>query len=392
MIVVSDVLDAEVLATSVGDRLIVSAWRSGARVAPNLAVTAWSASWDATTDQVSQGRLTLEVADPEGTLAPWGMGDALAPGGSRVRLLWVSGSSGMTCPLGTWRIRSAKPSEWWRTLPGGSVSLVPGGGSVSLSLEEDVTATAALSRIDGDAPVAGASVLAELRRLLVDCGAVDATLAPADRTIPASYTAWPESRTDAVGDLLDMLGARSRVGGDGALQVVPMAGVGPVWTIQGGTGGALVSSDRELSDDRVYNAATSKTSSTDGSAPLVGRAYLTAGPLAWGGPYGRVPIFHQAIATSQDGVEADARSYLATTATSGTVDLSVYCLAHPAVQVHDVVTLVAPTVSGDQALTGRIVGKRWGSADGGVPAKSMTLTVRVSTETLEMIAQRARRG
>lgn len=414
MIVTSADLDAEVLGTSSRDLLTATAWRAGQVVAANLLVSAWSLTWDATGDQVAQGRCTLEVADPDGTLAPWSLSDPLGPGGSRVQLSWTSGISGITVPLGTWRIRSAKPSETWRsygtdvwtqtwtdiwtdtwsdifgismTLATGTLR-VSGGGSVSLSLEEDVTSTAALCRFDGDAPVAGATALAELKRILADIGAVDATLAPADVTIPGSYAAWPESRTDGIGDLLDMLSAACRVGGDGSLQVIPRTGVGPVWAIQGGEQGALIACDRDLNDDGVYNAAVSKNSTTDGAAPLVGRAYVTSGPLAYGGPFGRVPVFHSAIATTQSGVDADAGSYLASRSAAGMVDLSVSCLAHPALQVHDIVTLLAPTVAGDQALMGRVVAKSWKS-ENGVPSKRMGLTVRVTAETLEMIAARA---
>lgn len=82
------------------------------------------------------------------------MGDALAPGGSRIQLAWTSGASGITVPLGKWRIRAAKPTETWRTYANGSIK-ISGGGRVDLSLEEDVTATADMCRIDGDAPVSG---------------------------------------------------------------------------------------------------------------------------------------------------------------------------------------------------------------------------------------------
>jgi len=422
VIITSPDLDAEVLGTSSLDVLTATAWRGGSVVAANLQVTSWSLTWDATGNQVCQGRATLTVADPDGTLSPWGMGDPLGPGGSRVQLAWTSGASGIRVPLGMWRIRSAQPSETWRSYgspgqgvlsvmgdlwsdvwsdiwPGSQIWLtsptllrVSGGGSVVLSLEEDVTSTAALCRIDGDAPVAGATALTEMKRLLIGMGAVDATFSPADVTIPASYATWPEIRTDAIGDLLDMLSAVSRVAGDGSLQVVPRAGVGPVWLIQGGNQGALIGVDRQLNDTGVYNAATSKNATSNGTTPLVGHAYMNAGPLAYGGPYGQVPIFHQAIATDQSGVTADAASYLATVSNSGTVDLAVECLAHPALQVHDIVTLLAPTVAGDLSLNGRVVAKTWGSesVNGGcVASKSMKLTVRVTAETLEMIARRA---
>jgi hypothetical protein len=395
VIVTDPNLDAEVLGTSSLDVLTATAWRGGLVVAANLPLTAWSLAWDATSDQVCQGRATLTVADPAGTLAPWGMGDPLGPGGSRVQLAWVSGASGIRVPLGMWRIRSAQPSESWRTYNSGVPLRVSGGGSVTLSLEEDVTSTASICRIDGDAPVAGATALTELKRILIGIGAVDTSLAPADAFIPAAYAAWPEARPDAIGDLLDMLNALSRVGGDGALQVVPRAGVGPVWTIQGGAQGALIAADRQLNDTGAYNCATSKNSTTNGASPIVGHAYLLTGPLAYGGPYGQVPVFHAAIATTQDGVTKDAVTYLATVANSGTVDLDVTCLAHPALQVHDIVTLLAPTVAGDQALNGRVVAKSWGTVSdsgGTVSDKSMKLKVRVTAETLEMIAAAAKRG
>lgn len=394
MIIVSTDLDEEVKGTSDGDLLIGTAWRGGFVVVQNLDITTWSLTWDATSDsQVRQGRATLTVADPDGTLSPWGLGDALSPGGSRVQLAWVSGSSGIRVPLGMWRIRSANPSENWRTYttPTGVALRVAGGGTVTLSLEEDVSATAALSRIDGDAPVSSATAITEMKRLLADCGSVDANLAPADKTIPPQYTAWPESRTDAIGDLLDMINAVCRVNGDGSLTILPRAGIGPVWTIQGGEDGVLIACDRKLNDDGVYNACRSSNSSTDGSMPLVARSYVTSGPLAYGGPFGKVPIFHQAIATTQGGVQDDAVTYLAQKMSAGMVDLTVTCLAHPALQVQDIVTILAPTVAGDLPLMGRVVAKSWQSANG-VPGKSMTLTVRVTTETLEAIAERARRG
>lgn len=390
MIVTSDDLDAEVLGTSTGDTFVATAWRGGRVVAANLDVTDCKLTWDASGDQVSQGRCSLTVADPDGTLAPWSAGDPLGFGGSLVQISWVSGLSGITVPRGWWRIRSAQPSESWRSYANGTIR-ISGGGSVTLSMEEAVTSAASICRIDGEAPTSGASVLAEMKRLLVDYGAVDTSLAPADVTVPVSYAAFPESRSDALGDLLDMLSARSRVGGDGALQVIPRAGVGPVWTIQGGETGALIAADRELNDTGVYNAATSRNATTDGASPLVGRAYLTTGPLAWGGPFGKVPTFHAAIATTPGGVQADAATYLETVTSSGTVDLAVTCLAHPALQVHDIVTIFAPTVGGDQALTGRVVAMSWGSAQG-VVSKQMGITVRTTVDTLEMIAVRARQG
>ena len=393
MRVVSADLDAEVAGTSQGDTLVVSAWRAGVLVAGDLAVSAWSLSWDVSREV--QGQATLTIADPGGALAPWGMGDALGPGGSRLSLAWVSGTTGIRVPLGVWRIRKAKPAEAWLVYGTQSAPIrVSGGASVQIQADEDITASAALCRVDGETVTAGATSYAEVARLMRDYGAVDLSSAPPSVTIQPSYQAYPEDRMAAVADLLDMAFATYRVGPDGALQVIPVAGLGPVWTIQGGEDGALVELERELSDAATYNGATSKGTDPTG-APLVGRAYTPSGPLAWGGPYGKVPMFHQAIATTQAGVDADAATLLANQASAGTVDLSVTCLAHPGVQLHDLVTVVAPTPAGDASLVGRVVVMSWSSAQsdaGTTPGKVMVLTVRVSADALATVAAQVARG
>lgn len=392
MRVVNPTLDDEVASTSQGDTIVVSAWRAGTNTLMSLDLDSWSFNWDMSRDV--QGQATLTVRDPDGTLSPWGMGDALAPGGSMLLITWVSGTTGIRVPLGWWRIRKASPTEQWLTYgTTGGAKRVAGGASVTIDADEALMASASMCRIDGDAVPSGATIYQELRRILADYGSVDTSAAPADKAVSSVYV-YPESRATAVGDLLDMLNAVGRAGPDGALQVVPMAGVGPVWTVQGGETGALVSFARTLQDGATYNAVTSKGTAADGT-PLVGRAYLTAGPLAYGGPFGKVPMFHQAIAQTQSGVDQDAQTLLTQQTTTGTIDLPVTCLAHPGIQLHDLVTVVAPTVVGDQSLVGRVVAMAWQSsqsASGIVPGKQMTITVRVSAESLEAVAVQVHRG
>ena len=202
------------------------------------------------------------------------------------------------------------------------------------------------------------------------------------------------SRMDAVEDLLDAVHATCRMGPDGALEVVPVGGVStPVWTIAGGDAGVLVDLRRSLSDEGVFNAAVSE-GETPAGLPLIGRAYVPAGPLEWGGPFGRVPVFHNAVAQTQAGVTADASTLLSNRIAAGEVDLAVACLTHPGVQLHDPVVVVAATTAGDAALVGRVVRMRMSSA-GSIPAKSMTLSVRVKVDDLEAVAARVaadRRG
>jgi hypothetical protein len=213
-----------------------------------------------------------------------------------------------------------------------------------------------------------------------------------DADVPPTLV-YADSRMDAVEDLLTIIRATHRMAGDGTLEVLPEAGVGPVWTLAGGDEGVLVGLSRALSDDAIYNAVRSDNETAEGQ-PLVGRAYITSGPLAWGGPYGKVPLFHKAIATTAEGVQDDATTSLATRQAAGEVDLAVTCLAHPGLQPHDRVTIMAPTIAGDAPITGRVVGMtlRDAASGGLTPAKSMGLTVRVSTDTLEAIAARVRRA
>jgi hypothetical protein len=385
-----DLLSDEVVGTTVNDKLEMNVWRGGVLAVPDgVDVTSWSLDWDA--DRQVQGQATFVIADPDGDLAPWGMGDALAPGGSRVQLAWVSGATGTRVPLDWWRLRRSTPFEQWRVLRAdgaGVVSRVSGGGSVTLRADELTCIPANLDRLDAEGqPPAGATCLSEVRRLLADIMPVVIDAAVVDRPVPSSLV-YADGRWDAVENLLSHVETVYRMGGDGALQVLPGTLGDPVWTIEGGEYGALVDVVRELSDDKVYNAVTSKGTSAAGD-PLVGRAWLTSGPLVWGvdQPYGRVPAFHQSIAQTAAGVRADAATTLATLAATGQVDLEVSCLTHPGVQLHDAVTVVAATIDGDAPLIGRVVGKRMASA-GPVPAKQMTLRVRVTVDALEAIAAR----
>ncbi|MFF2621306.1 hypothetical protein [Oerskovia jenensis] len=383
-------LDAEIAGTTQGDRLEVHAWRDDVVVAKGLDVTSWTLGWDA--DRQVQGQATVTVADPDGSLAPWGMSDPLGPGGSRLQVTWVAGLSGTRVPLGWWRIRRPDPDETWLAynLAGRSVR-VAGGGSVTIQADEE-TSSAVMSGLDAEV-VTAPTCLAEARRLLQDICPVVALPGVVDAPVPGSLV-YGDGRMDAVDDLLVVIRARYRMGPDRALEIVPAAGVGPVWTIEGGESGALIRALRPLSDAGVINGVIA-TSTTAGGLPLVGRAYIHSGPLAWGGPYGRVTARVRSAALDQAGVDADAAADLASRVASGEVDLAVTCLTHPALQIQDRVTVIAATTAGELPLEGRVVGMRMTSATsdaGTTPSKTMSLTVRVSAEALEAVAARVRRG
>ena len=418
MRVVSEAVDGAVASTTSGDRLVVNAWRGGRVLAADLEVSSFGFRWSAS--QQIQGQASFTIVDPDGTLTPVGMDDALAPGGSRLQVTWVWGDNRIpSVPLGWWRIRKSKPAEQWRFYrPGGSeprygwdegpwdsgpwggdtspqaetvdgqaagALLVRSGGEVLVEADEE-TASIVLARLDAEAVVSPSS-LDEVRRLLQSICGVSVLPGVTDRPVPPGLV-YEESRMDAIEDHLDRLGAVHRMGADGALEVVPAGGVGPVWAIAGGDDGVLVDVQRELSDDGLYNVAIS-TGETEDGGQLRGRYALPGGPLAPGGPFGTVPIYHRSPATTQEGVDSDARTLLENRTAAGELVMGITCLAHPGLQLHDVVTVAMPTRVGELPLRGRVVGMVL-SSSAGTPSKSMTLDVAVSAEALEAAAWRVR--
>lgn len=391
MIITDPNLDAEVAGTSIGDRLEANAWYDGEVVAEHLPITSWGIDW--TTSRQTQGQATLVVSDPEGTLAPWALSDPLGPGGSRLQITWISGISGLEVPRGWWRIRKPNPRETWRVMrnsAGEQVWTAAGGGQVSITADELTCIPSELDRLDAE-PVLSATCLGEVARLLDGIMPIDLDPSIVDKNVPASLV-YEEGRMDAVEDHLARVGATYRMGPGGELEIVPQAGVGPVWTIEGGNDGVLISLNRSMSDEGIYNAVVSTAQPNGGTdaVQLVGRAYQAEGPLAWGvgTPFGRVPMFHQSIATTQSGVNADAATLLANRQVTGEVGIAVVCLMHPGLQLNDRVTLVPPSSEGEFPITGRVTAMNISGAD--VISKTMALTVSVAVTDLEILARKVR--
>lgn len=384
-------LDAEVAGTSIHDSLEVNAWYDGEVVAEHLSLKSWTIDWDAR--RQVQGQASLVVADPEGTLAPWALSDPLAPGGARLQITWISGITGIEVPLGWWRIRKSDPFEAWRSMKnaaGERVWVAAGGGQISLDADELTCIPAELDRLDAE-PVIEPTSLAEATRLLEGIMPIDLDVSITDRPVPKSLV-YEEGRMDAVEDHLARVGATYRMGPGGELEVVPQAGVGPVWTIEGGDGEVLISLNRSMSDEKLYNAVVS-TAQPDGgvdAVQLVGRAYQMDGPMRWGvgTPMGRIILLHQSPATTQAGVNSDASTLLANRQVSGEVELAVTCVTHPGLQLQDRVVLVPPSMTGDHPITGRVTAMRISGA--AVISKTMNLKVAVAVTDLEILARKVR--
>jgi hypothetical protein len=198
--------------------------------------------------------------------------------------------------------------------------------------------------------------------------------------MPKGAVEYSENRLDAVEELLKKVGAGHRMTAKGELEIVPLSGVATRWVVALGEGGALVEAIPQVSDSQLVNQVTA-TGQTPTGTDLVAQARITDGPLAWGGPFGKVPTFVESVATTQSGVQADADRELATLCSKGDVTVSVDCLTNPALQIHDLIEIQVPAIPEPVTMTGRVSSIGYGSTgDGGAAiSKQMTITVEVPT-------------
>ncbi len=331
-------LDA--LAGSVPDaRLTVAAWYDGTLREPSLPVSTWSVGWDGADKTLVQGKASITVTDPTGRLAPWGFDEPLSAAGSRLLLTFRCGVEAVD--LGWFTVSDNQPTEQWRIV-GPNLQWVSGGASIPVQADDLTLEIQDSEFIAPEAPPTGATVVSEIRRLLAGLCPVIFT-GVTDAPVPASIV-YKDDRLAAVQDLARVVGARYRMTGNGSLEVFPLTKTAPVWTVQGGDTGALVSLNRQQSRKDLINGVLS--TSNDPSLEIRALATIQAGPLRWDGPLKRKLARHNAIATTRDGVQADAQTYLNNTATLKTIALTVLCVPHPGVQTGDWVRIAQPTIKG----------------------------------------------
>jgi hypothetical protein len=366
-----------------GDLLVASLWRGNELILQEVPLEGWSLSWDA--DRQIQGQGTFQVADTDGTLAPWVNSDRLGAWGSRLELTWVSGTSGTRIPMEGWRIRRTDvPSTPIRITGDGVLVALP---PSLLQVRADHAALIAVDfdRLDGEGAPQRPTVLAEVRRLVGARCAVTTAPGVEDSRAPRGLT-YQESRLDAIDDLLDVIGAAYRVTASGGMEIVPRSGTATALVLAPGDDGVLIDLRRSVSDEGLYNAGVSNGEDATG-APLIGRWNLTEGPYAVSGPGGRRPVFHQSVSKSNSGLVADARAAVESCLDAEVV-FRVECLFDPRVQVHDLVTVRVPMPSGPADLTGRVVSVDMASmSEVATPSVSMSLNVAFGTAQVSFLSR-----
>jgi len=298
-------IDDETLKVLEGSRpadvLSVFAWRDGSLVLPDpLQVISANAKDDAGENQKVNQRLSLTVADPDGTLGAWRLDDPLGVAGTELQIVYRVGGAGAV-NFGWFRIVDNEPTEMieWREIDEYG-HVVPDSRQtphtrmvsstravVKLELV-DRTFNVDQDRLDAPQNPSTPTRLSEFARLtqnyfptVVDEGVEDK---PVSRLM-----VFERERLDACQDLVGPLNARYRMGGDGECHIYPRMSA-PVWRVEPGNG--LVSLRRRQSVDGLYNCWVVKGKDSEDGRPVQAVITLDSGPLRYGGPHGRVTYFY----------------------------------------------------------------------------------------------------
>lgn len=360
---------------------------AGEIVADHLEVSSWSLSWRLGDQQTVQGSGSFVVQDPEGELAPWGFDEPLAVGGSRIQATFDC--AGETVPMGEWLVNSNAPNESWRLTRHG-IKWVHGGATVPIEASDLTQLLEDANFMSPEAPQAGATVGAEIRRLCAGIVGVQINTDVSDMALPRNMVY--ESRINTVADLVHLIG-EYRVNGDGLLEVFnPERPAAPLWQIHPGPGGALISVNRQQSRDGLYNAVVA-TGQTDDGRELRAYSTLETGPLRFDGPFGRKPMEKSSLGTTQSAVFKDAESTLRNQVANGTTTLIINCAPTPLYEIGDWGEVTQPLIDGTvHPLIGRCTEI---TLDGGTAGLSgMKVSLECATADVLAVARyvRAARG
>jgi hypothetical protein len=364
------------------DTLTVWAWRDGTLVVPEpLQVLSWSAE-DAAGESVKVAqKLSLTIADPDGSLGAWLFEDPLSVAGTRLQIIYRVGGAGAV-NYGRYRISTNTPTakvdsrlvnEYGLVVPDSEIAphsrrKYATTGTVQLDLV-DLTANVDLDKFEAPESASTATVLNEIARLVknhfpvvTDAGVTDANVSP--------KLIFDRERLEAVQDLASRVNARYRMGGDGECHIYPRT-TAPVWRVEPGNG--LVNVTRKQSMDGLYNRWVVEGKDSTG-APVRAAASIDTGPLRYGRAHGRIPFFYSSeMITSYGQALAYAIQLRDEFLTSLAVELTVDTIPRPELQAGDWIEVGCPLPAGHVAyLPGQITAIRRGGSP--VPSQT-TLTV-----------------
>ena len=357
-------IDADSLAALGGSRpadsLVVWAWRDGELVVPDaLDVVGWSVD-DEAGDSVKVGqKLSLTVADPDGSFGAWRFEDALSVAGTDLQVIYRVGGAG-AINFGWFRVTGNEPTvavdsrvidEFGFAEPDSPVAPHERRRYITTGVVKleavDLTFDVDRDKLEApQSPKPGATVLSEFRRLtsqyfptVVDLGVTDASV--------SSRLVFDKERLEAAQDLLSRVNARYRMGGDGECHVYPAAS-SPVWRVEPTQG--LVSVSRKQSIDGLFNKWIVEGKDSKGGSPVRGSAVIESGPLRWGGPHGKAADFYSSeMITTRAQADYYAAELRDRFLSSLAVELAVETVPRPELQAGDRIEVGCPVAAGHVA-------------------------------------------
>jgi hypothetical protein len=164
---------------------------------------------------------------------------------------------------------------------------------------------------------------------------------------------WDENRWDVVTDLALDGDTEAFFAADGSfvLRDAPGRDALPVWTVNAGDGGVLISASRERALDRLFNTVVVRPSATDGSQTWTQQTVAVTDPLS---PLraeliGTVPFFYASPSASSAGAAQAAGARILSRVVGLSESLSIECVSNPALEINDVIRVVTPSTEVDAA-------------------------------------------
>jgi hypothetical protein len=153
------------------------------------------------------------------------------------------------------------------------------------------------------------------------------------------------SRADAVYELALAAAAETYFDGEGNFVFDKPAGtLAPVWTVDSGQTGVMVSADESLARTGVFNGVLVQGQNTATDAPVASLVTDTdpGSPTVWGGPFGQVARIEQSSAVQTTQQATDAATAILNRRLTLQRAVTVVQAPNPALEAGDVVTVVFP--------------------------------------------------
>lgn len=257
--------------------------------------------------------------------------------------------------------------------------------TINLNLDDLMVQVQLSDFVANESAERNGTVLSEVARLCEGLVVVEVHPDVVDGDVPESIT-YEGTRIGTVLDLLGSIDAEPRMTGEATMQVIPSAPGPVVWDIAPGDDGVLVDFSRSFATADLVNTVVVEGRAT-GDTTLIGVDRAVSGPLSVNGPHGVVTerVSNDLLNTyAKVTNEAIRRVRLSTV--DRAISLPVTCLAHPGLQVGDVVRLTTPV----GPLTGPVQSINLSGSERSTAP--MTLVMEVPLSDAQIIGEQLRRG